>query len=107
MLHNSRTFNLSVSFYKQCQGLRLPLHLRDQMDRASSSISLNIAEGYGKPTYKDQRKFFHIAMGSLRESQSILILANLIDHAAFKTSDQLAGNLYKLIQAQQQNKGVG
>ncbi len=106
MLQNSRTFNLSVSFYRQCQSIKLPSHLRDQMDRCSSSISLNIAEGYGKTTYKDQRKFFHIAMGSLRESQSILILANLLDHAIFQTSDQLAASLYKLIHTEQ-NKGVG
>jgi len=97
MLQNFRTFQISVQFYQECQSLKLPAHLKDQMDRASSSISLNLSEGYGKATYKDQRKFFHIAMGSLRESQAILILANLTEHKAFHLADFLGASLYRLI----------
>ena len=38
--------------------------VRDQLDRASSSIPLNIAEGNGKYTPKDRCRFFDIARGS-------------------------------------------
>ncbi len=99
MLQNFKTFQISVSFYQECQTIKLPRHLKDQMNRSSSSISLNLAEGYGKATYKDQRKFFHIALGSLRESQSILILSSLTDGKAFQIADHLGASLYKLIKA--------
>lgn len=99
MLKNFRTFNLSVQLYQECQKLRLPRHLKDQLSRASSSISLNLSEGYGKSTYKDQRKFFQISMGSLRETQSILILSNLEASAIYKLSDHLGASLYKLIKS--------
>ena len=97
MLKNSKTFNLSVEFYHLCCELKLPKHLKDQLVRASSSISLNLAEGYGKSTYKDQRRFFHIAFGSLRESQAILILAQLESTCTFNRADRLGACLYKLI----------
>jgi len=100
MLQNFKTFNLSVKFYRQCNELKLPRHLKDQLNRASSSISLNLAEGYGKFTYKDQRKFFHIAMGSLREVQAILILSNLASSKIYSLADHLGASLYKLIKAQ-------
>ena len=41
--------------------------VRDQLDRASSSIPLNIAEGNGKHTPKDRCRFFDIAYGSALE----------------------------------------
>ena len=99
MLQNFKTFNLSVQFYNQCNQLKLPKYLKDQLDRASSSIALNLAEGYGKSTYRDQRKFFHIAMGSLRESQAILILANLSSSKIYLLSDRIGASLYRLIRA--------
>lgn len=41
--------------------------VKDQLDRASTSISLNIAEGNGKYTAKDRCRFFDIAHGSALE----------------------------------------
>ena len=41
--------------------------VRDQLDRASTSISLNIAEGNGKFSPKDRCRFFDIAHGSALE----------------------------------------
>ncbi len=99
MLQNFRTFQISVQFYQESIKLNLPSHLQDQMNRASSSISLNLAEGYGKPSYKDQRKFFHIAMGSLRECQAILILANLDSTPAYAMTNHLGASLYRLIKS--------
>jgi four helix bundle protein len=101
MLKNFRTFQIAVRFYKECQNIKLPYHLKDQLNRASSSIALNLGEGYGKTTYKDQRKYFNISMGSLRESQSILILADLDQSPIFVISDHLGASLYKLIKSKQ------
>lgn len=44
--------------------LRARVAARDQLDRASTSIVLNIAEGNGKRSYPDRCRFFDIARGS-------------------------------------------
>ena len=41
--------------------------LADQINRASLSISANIAEGNGRFTVPDRKNFFGIARGSLQE----------------------------------------
>jgi four helix bundle protein len=41
--------------------------VKDQLDRASTSVSLNIAEANGKYTAKDRCRFFDIAHGSALE----------------------------------------
>ena len=46
-------------------------HARDQWLRASQSIPLNIAEGNGKSTDPDRRRFFEIARGSALECAAI------------------------------------
>jgi four helix bundle protein len=48
--------------------IRTTAKVRDQLDRASESILLNIAEGSGKPAgSRDRRKFYNIALGSAKE----------------------------------------
>ena len=44
----------------------------DQLDRASTSIPLNIAEGNGKYTAPDRCRFFDTARGSALESAACL-----------------------------------
>lgn len=47
-------------------------HLADQLTRASLSIVNNIAEGAGKFSKGEKRKFYSIAMGSSTESAAML-----------------------------------
>lgn len=47
-------------------------YLKDQLGRSSLSIMLNIAEGSGKFSKKDRKKFFIIARGSTFESAAIV-----------------------------------
>ena len=44
--------------------LSAKLSARDQLDRASTSIVLNLAEGNGKRSYPDRCRYFDIARGS-------------------------------------------
>jgi four helix bundle protein len=56
--------------YEVAKGLQgIDRHERDQLMRASQSIPLNIAEGNGKGTNADRRRFFEIARGSALEAQ--------------------------------------
>src|SRR3954468_24917549 len=45
---------------------------RDQLDRASTSVVLNIAEGNGKRSHPDRCRFFDIARGSVVECAACL-----------------------------------
>ena len=47
------------------------LSVHSQIDRASTSIPLNIAEGNGKATEGDRRRFFEIARGSALECGAV------------------------------------
>lgn len=49
--------------------------LCDQLRRSASSISANIAEGFGRNTLKDKVHFYYIANGSLIETQNHLLVA--------------------------------
>ena len=57
------------------------------MRRASCSVLLNIAEGYGRYHYLDRLRFMYIARGSLAETKSAFIIAEKI---GFCTTEQLA-----------------
>lgn len=47
--------------------------LSSQMRRAVTSITFNIAEGYGRKTVKDRVHFLYIARGSIYELEAQLI----------------------------------
>jgi four helix bundle protein len=99
MMKNFRTYDLAVEFYKATRELKLPTHLRDQFMRAASSVALNIAEGAGRETKADQKRFYVIAFGSMRECQAILALAESEEQRLGSLADSVAGHLYKLIKS--------
>lgn len=64
--------------------------LTNQMRRASSSISANIAEGYGRHGYKEKLQFYKIANGSLLELKSFCYLSQRL---GYLNKQQLEGIL--------------
>jgi four helix bundle protein len=54
------------------QKLPKAIAVRDQLDRASTSIALNLAEGNGKYTSSDRCRFFDISRGSALECAAAL-----------------------------------
>ncbi len=95
-MKNFRTYQLAKQLYQLSCTLKLPAYLRGQLLRASSSVVLNLAEGRGKRTMADQRKFFDISFGSIREVQAIFDLSNAPQNA-HQLADQTAAHLYKLL----------
>mgnify|MGYP006301985745 FL=1 len=69
-------YRLSIDYvawaYRLAKRLKgIDRHARDQLLRASQSIPQNIAEGNGKGTDADRRRFFEIARGSALECSAI------------------------------------
>ncbi len=95
-MKNFRTYELAVAFYRDLKKARIEQHLRDQLLRAAASVALNAAEGYGRRTVADRRRHFHIALGSLRESQAAMALAGIEDEKLLDLADHLGGCLWKL-----------
>jgi four helix bundle protein len=65
---------------------------RDQICRASVSISNNIAEGFGRGIDADFRRFLYIALGSCFEVKSMIHLSERLKYCD-ATQKQLIGNL--------------
>ncbi len=86
--------------------------LVDQLNRASLSISANIAEGNGRFTKPDRKNFFGIARGSVQECVPLLELAsrrkllNASEHALLKGDlEEIARMLSGLIKGLE-NRGT-
>ena len=94
-----RTYDLAVKFYQLSRTLQLERPLKEQLARAASSVVLNLAEGRGRCTKADQKHFFYIALGSLRECQAILDLSLEPGCAACDLADVLAAHLWCLIKS--------
>ncbi len=94
-----RTLDLAEKFYHLSEETDIKGNLRDQLLRASSSIALNLAEGNGKNSVKDKKRFFQTAYGSLRECQTIFKLARIKDPELLKVADHLGASLYKLLKS--------
>jgi four helix bundle protein len=69
--------DLSLSTYSLTSGMPASERygLVSQMRKAAVSIAANIAEGAGRSTRGDFRRFLHIASGSAAELQSHVLLA--------------------------------
>lgn len=95
MRTNFRTLILAEEFYGKAEKTKFKKQcLQNQFDRSLLSIVLNLSEGNAKPTAKDRRKFFYIALGSLREVQALLRISGL--EMLLKDSDSLGAHLYCL-----------
>jgi len=100
-----RVYQESLKFIVLVRDLceRIPKRMAayDQLDRASTSIALNIAEGNGKFTQKDRCRFFDIARGSALECAACLdVLAAkdvLNEQKVGKTKERLVGIVSMLV----------
>lgn len=84
-------YNQAIEFTAWSQSLldKLPTHAstRSQLDSASTSIPLNIAEGNAKSSRRDRASFWRIALGSTLECAAIL---DVLVARKTKTSDEVS-----------------
>ena len=77
--------------------------LTTQLRRSTSSITANIAEGFGRYHYKDKMRYYFISRGSNTESQNHLILAKDLNYI---TEDQYSILIERLIEGHRLINGL-
>ena len=100
--HKAEYFNKSLR--AQIVTASLDYEVNRQLKRSALSISLNIAEGSGRFTNLDKRRFYVMARGSVFETVAILrlmVVEKLINHKQFDEfytlADELSRMLYVMI----------
>ena len=82
---------LSIEIYKLTE--KFPQHekysVTDQLRRSATSVSANIAEGFGIYHYKDKIRFYYQARGSVGEVQNFVFLAKDLEYVDAKMSEKL------------------
>jgi four helix bundle protein len=74
--------------------------ITSQLQRAASSITANIAEGFARYHYKDKARFYYQSRGSAAEVLNFLVLArdlNYVDTKMCATLMQQANEVGRLI----------
>jgi four helix bundle protein len=72
--HKLAVYHVAVAFEAATMALLPKGHavLRDQLERASLSTVLNLAEGAGRRSRRDKGRFYTIARGSAMESLALI-----------------------------------
>lgn len=89
---------LAKEIYKLTE--KFPKHetyaLADQIRRAVVSVPSNIAEGQARKAPADFRRFLHIALGSLAEVDTQLVLAQEFNYLSKEDVDSIDGQIQDL-----------
>ncbi len=73
----------------------------DQMRRAAASITANIAEGFGRHSYKEKVQFYYLSKGSLLELENFILIAKDVGYLSdedFKSLVEKARTVDQLLQ---------
>ncbi len=73
------------------------INVCDQLDRCSTSISLNITEGTGKFTSKDKNRYYDIARGSAVESAACLDVLHKRNRISIEENNRGKDILYEIV----------
>lgn len=98
-------YHLALDFLVFANGLieALPRgrsHLADQFTRASTSVVLNLAEGAGKLSRPDKRRYYLTARGSATESAALLdvcLRLKLLDESGHETGKEMVVRIVSML----------
>ena len=83
--------------YRLCERLKAHRNAKEQLLRASQAIPLNIAEGNGKATDGDRRRYFEIARGSALECAAVQDVLEICGALAKSESDEAKKILDRIV----------
>ncbi len=72
--------------------------LISQMQRASTSIMANIAEGFERYHTKDKIRFYYLSRGSLAEVQCFLMICSRLQYVSDEISNELLAQTERIAQ---------
>ena len=89
--------NLVLDIYKMTSSFpqEEKFGLVSQLRRASSSITANIAEGFGRYHFNDKKKFYYQARGSALEVHNFLILSKDLNFVSSEACNMLSEKVVK------------
>jgi four helix bundle protein len=93
-----RSHQLTIKLYKVTEAFPKDerFGLIDQMRRAISSVSANIAEGFNRYHPKDKSKFYYNARASISESKSHILLAKDLQYIQAANADLIMKELAEI-----------
>ncbi len=94
-----KTLELAIEFFETVEKAPFQGHLRDQIYRASSSISLNLSEGNAKRSVREKKRFYQMSYASLKECQTLLRLLKNKNSELDERANHLGACLFKLMNA--------
>src|SRR5512147_2031763 len=90
-----KSYLLTLAVYKATE--QFPKHelyaLTNQIQRSAVSIPANIAEGCGKDSEAELKRYFSIAMGSASELECLLLLAHELGYLQVDNYQALQNDL--------------
>ena len=93
---------MALELHLQCSTLVATLNriVKDQLERASLSVVLNVAEACGRRSRRDKARYYAIARGSATEVAAlldVLTLRRLAPPAAIRTARRLAIRVVQML----------
>lgn len=82
--------------------------VRNQLDQASTSIPLNIAEGNGRYSSKDRSRFLDTAYGSALECEAsldVLVAKKKLELSLAESGKELLSHIVRMLMGLQQSLG--
>ena len=84
-----KSFEFSIKVYKVTSSKTFDYNIKNQIQRAVLSITLNIAEGFELQSNKQFVKFLYISKGSSGEVRSLLRICERLEYLESKNVQEL------------------
>lgn len=95
-----KSHNLTMNIYRDTENF--PHHevygITSQLRRACVSIPTNIAEGCGRGSDSDMKRFMQIALGSASETEYLILLATELGYLSKEQSFELSSKVVEIKQ---------